>query len=139
VSLLPLWLLAERVVSGYTGQQHIYCDILVALGEFQMTGSIEPLHRVLDILGPTWWQDCARVFSYGAKKYAAWNWAKGMAWSIPLACAARHTLKVIQDNQMADDESGLPHAGHIACNVIMLLQYQHTYPEGNGLPAGGLL
>jgi len=30
-------------------------------------------------------EDEARVWMYGKQKYAAWNWAKGMEWSIPLA------------------------------------------------------
>lgn len=83
-------------------------------------------------------RDIALVFDYGRRKYAAWNWAKGMPWTVPLACAARHLEDIIlgQDN---DAESGLPHRGHFGCNVAMLFTYLDTYTEGNDLPPVGML
>ena len=30
--------------------------------------------------------DAARVFEYGTRKYAPWNWAKGMTWSSVIGC-----------------------------------------------------
>lgn len=80
-----------------------------------------------------WWTDCALVFDYGRKKYAEWNWAKGMAWSIPLACAVRHLLAILRGEEN-DPESGLPHRGHVACNLVMLAQYEATYHEGDDRP-----
>ncbi len=79
------------------------------------------------------WKDCADVFDYGRKKYAAWNWTKGMAWSIPTACIIRHCLAIL-DGETVDPESGLPHRGHIACNVVMLIQYEQTFKEGDDRP-----
>ena len=84
-------------------------------------------------LVPLWaFDDCARVFEYGKKKYAAWNWAKGMPWSVPLACALRH-LGAIQRGEVDDPESNLPHLGHVMCNIVMLAHYAKYYPEGNDL------
>lgn len=74
----------------------------------------------------------ALVFGYGAKKYAAWNWTKGMPWSVPVACIIRHLLAIERDEHL-DPESGLPHAGHIACNLRMLMHYVDHYPEGDDL------
>lgn len=76
----------------------------------------------------------ADVFGYGAQKYASWNWAKGMAWSIPLACMQRH-LAAIQAGEMNDPESGLPHIGHVLCNALMLSHYMEHCPDMNDLPA----
>lgn len=73
-----------------------------------------------------------RVLEYGAEKYAAWNWAKGMDWSIPLDCMTRHMM-ALQRGEMHDAESGQPHWAHIICNAIMLEHFYHTYPEGNDL------
>ena len=109
------------------------------LGAFQHWPSSSPLYDALTALDDnTGWADCARVFEYGRKKYAAWNWAKGMPWSVPLACAARHLVALL-DHEDKDPESGLPHRGHVYCNVVMLLQYLKTYQEGNDLPPKGLL
>lgn len=77
--------------------------------------------------------DAARVFDYGRKKYAEWNWAKGMAWSIPLACAIRHCLAILSGEEN-DPESGLPHIGHVKCNLLMLLTFAETFPEGDDRP-----
>lgn len=79
-------------------------------------------------------EDCARVFGYGREKYAAWNWAKGMDWSIPYACLLRHMAAWFngEDN---DPESGLPHLGHAMCNLVMLSTFARTYPEGDDRPA----
>lgn len=78
--------------------------------------------------------DCARVFEYGRHKYAAHNWMKGMAWSIPIACALRHADALWNRGEENDPESGLPHIGHILCNLVMVLYYIEHYPEGNDLP-----
>ena len=78
-------------------------------------------------------EDCARVFDYGRKKYAAWNWAKGMEWSIPYECLLRHMAAWFngEDN---DPESGLPHLGHAMCNLVMLSTFARTYREGDDRP-----
>lgn len=83
-------------------------------------------------------EDEARVWGYGKQKYAAWNWAKGMAWSVPLACALRH-LAAWQRGEDVDPESGLPHLAHVMCNIRMLTLYSKTYPEGDDRPPKELL
>ena len=82
----------------------------------------------------------ARVFDYGKKKYAAWNWVKGMPWSVPLGCILRHLESVLYevDMECCDDESCLPHMGHVLCNLIMLQHYAVHYPEGDDRPPAHL-
>lgn len=75
----------------------------------------------------------ARVFAFGAEKYAAWNWAKGMPWSVPLACIKRHLLAAGRREE-ADEESRLPHVSHALCNVVMLQHYVVHYREGDDRP-----
>jgi hypothetical protein len=82
---------------------------------------------------PDAYREAAHVFSYGEKKYAKYNWMKGMAWSVPLACIGRHALYIIEGEEI-DPESGRLHAGHIACNIIMLLHYNENYLEGDDRP-----
>lgn len=75
----------------------------------------------------------ARVFGYGAKKYAAWNWAKGMPFSVVIGCLKRH-LAAIERGEDIDPESGLPHIGHLMCNALMLQHYMDSFPEGDDRP-----
>lgn len=75
----------------------------------------------------------ARVWGYGAAKYKAWNWTKGMAWSVPFACAMRH-MAAWQRGEECDPESGLPHLDHAMCNLRMLKLYSITYPQGDDRP-----
>jgi hypothetical protein len=113
---------------------------LGALGDFQARrgDDQDSLMEVLRWLGDGGWHECAHVFDYGRKKYAAWNWAKGMAWSVPIACATRHLLAMIRGEQI-DPESGLPHRGHVFCNVVMLYTFGRTYLDGDDRPPAGLL
>lgn len=78
-------------------------------------------------------EDEAKVWAYGKQKYAAWNWAKGMAWSVPLACLMRH-MAAWQKGEELDPESGLPHLAHAMCNLRMLTLYSKTFTEGDDRP-----
>lgn len=73
------------------------------------------------------------VWQYGAQKYAAWNWAKGMAWSVPIGCIIRHAIAVLQGEEI-DPESGQTHIGHISCNLQMLAHFQKYYTQGDDRP-----
>ena len=133
LSLIPLDIIA-RSFDGWA--PFVSRDIgasLTALGKFQRTGEVKQLDDAIALVRG-YWTDCAQVFEYGKKKYAAWNWAKGMAWSIPLACAARHAVKVLYLEEEYDAESGQRHAGHYLANLVMLRTFIDTFPEGNDLP-----
>lgn len=67
-------------------------------------------------------ESTARVFTYGANKYAAWNWVKGMKFSAVIGCMKRH-LAAIERGEDYDHESGERHVGHLMCNALMLEQY----------------
>jgi hypothetical protein len=111
-------------------------EALKFLGVFQMRQGVDcaaPLMSALFALDHDrkLWADCARVFDYGREKYAAWNWAKGQAWSVPLGSAMRHIVFGGMRGEDLDPESGLPHRGHVACNIVMLLWFLNHYPEGD--------
>ena len=66
----------------------------------------------------------ARVREYGTKKYKSQdNWKKGEKDRYTDALF-RHLLKYVEDNNSVDEESGLPHLWHIACNVAFLCEMQ---------------
>lgn len=78
-------------------------------------------------------KDICDVFEFGAKKYAKWNWTKGMSWSSVLASLKRHWLSLASGNEI-DAESGLSEWGHLGCNVVMLVHYTRHYREGDDRP-----
>lgn len=128
VELLPLQRVGEALLRLKDNAQS---QALVLLGRFQAGEGVEVLQDALNLIASP--ADAAWVFSYGKSKYAEWNWTKGMPWSVVIACCARHLLKEWAGEEL-DPESGLPHRGHAACNLLMLLQFAETYREGDDRP-----
>lgn len=123
-ALLDVWLASEEALTTELAES------LAALANFQeRTGYVEAaIAPVVSHL-----PDAAAVLDYGAKKYAEWNWAKGMKWSVCFGCALRHASAIL-DGEVLDAESGLPHVGHYLCNLIFLLHYTRNYTEGDDRP-----
>lgn len=117
------------------GRDAVEAEILWLLGQFETHRDTQYL---VDALALVPWEATCAVFDYGARKYAAWNWAKGMPWTVPLACAKRHLLAILRDDELDDPESGLLHLGHVGCNLVMLLHYWEFFPEGDDLPPRAL-
>lgn len=128
VELIPLRIIGEY----YVDRDNKLGWGLIYLGQFQEGAGSAPLFDLVEMLGAPW-RECANGLDYGRKKYNAWNWTNGMKWSVPLACAARHLLWMIEGEEI-DQESGIPHAGLVLCNVTMLLTFMRTYPEGDDRP-----
>lgn len=137
--LLPLKLLtdyldAHELNMGSARER----SVLRHMGEWQAGRDDALDDAIMEMTGVGWgmgiFADAARVLGYGRYKYAEWNWAKGMPWSVPLGCIVRHVLQLVLHMEELDQESGLPHAGHIMCNLIMLKLYAETYPEGDDRP-----
>jgi len=119
---------------GYKLEHAYLLDVLNSLAVFQETQDVSCLYEALNELGMDAIEESTHVFTYGKMKYAAFNWAKGANWSIPLACAVRHLLKIVRDGEEVDEESGRKHVGHIVANVMMMIHYTKYYKEGNDLP-----
>lgn len=70
----------------------------------------------------------AEVLAFGAKKYAAWNWSKGMAHSRLIDAALRH-ITAYADGEDVDPESGLSHLAHARCCLGFLIELTQTHPD----------
>ena len=131
MDLIPVsvWRNKWRIAMTQSVDSEQLLDIMYALQKWQ-EGEYKPLDKVLSF---NCLEGACRVFAYGAGKYAAWNWAKGMAWSVPLGCALRH-MQAVLDGEFIDDESGLPHIDHVFSNIVMLDYFEKHYPEGDDRP-----
>lgn len=68
--------------------------------------------------------------------YPMWNWAKGMPWLVPYACLCRHLAAWFcgEEFDTGPMGSGKRHTAHMMCNLLMLIHYEQTYPEGDNRP-----
>jgi len=74
--------------------------------------------------------ETAKVLGKGAEKYAPRNWERGMKWTTVYGCLMRHLFKWASPfHSDLDEETGLSHLSHVACNVAMLIEYSRTCPE----------
>lgn len=64
-------------------------------------------------------REVAAVLTFGAEKYSARNWERGIAYSRIFAAAMRHADSAAR-GESNDPESGLPHAAHFWCCVVFL-------------------
>lgn len=125
---LDVWL-----ANGKLSADGKLCEALEALAAFQM-GDDQAIGSYMHNLGFHDLSAACRVLEYGANKYAAWNWAKGMDWSVPTGCALRHAAAMIEEEEGTDEESGELHMAHVVCNMMMLDWFLEHYPEGDDRP-----
>lgn len=79
--------------------------------------------------GITW--AIAAVRAYGNKKYHdPENW-RNVEPERYVDALYRHLLCYIKDRHSVDEESGLPHLWHIACNVAFLIEMEGHYHGGD--------
>ena len=64
-----------------------------------------------------------RVLVFGAGKYGARNWERGMAWTRPANAALRHLFAWLR-GEKADKETGFSHLWHLGCCVLFLIAYE---------------
>lgn len=82
----------------------------------------------LELLDPEFIHDFAQVMTFGAAKYGPNNWRRGMNWTRAIGSLKRH-MNAIERGEDFDEESGLHHSAHIACNA-MFLYYYEKYSKG---------
>lgn len=78
----------------------------------------------MDLLDSHAIEQLARVLGFGARKYAAHNWRKGLAKSRLIGAALRHLFAYLRGED-TDPETGLSHAAHAMCCCMFLLGLEH--------------
>jgi hypothetical protein len=64
--------------------------------------------------------DIAKIREYGNRKYGDPNNWKTVERDRYIAAAYRHWLAFVEDPVSVDEESGMPHLWHLACNIAFL-------------------
>ncbi len=82
----------------------------------------------MDLLDPLALEGLAKVLTFGAQKYAAHNWRKGIANTRLIAAMLRHLLAIMRGEDI-DPESGLPHIDHVGCCWMFLSNNMKVRPE----------
>lgn len=76
----------------------------------------------LDLLSPHALEETAKVLAFGADKYGAYNWTKGIKYSRVFAALMRHLWSFWRGKRV-DPETGLHHLAHAMCCLMFLLHY----------------
>jgi hypothetical protein len=76
-----------------------------------------------DLIPPEALEELARVYTFGARKYADRNWEKGLSFSRIFGAMMRHAWAWFrgEDN---DPEHGLNHMSSVAWGAFSLMTYQ---------------
>jgi hypothetical protein len=82
----------------------------------------------MDLLSAIWIVGVSNVLTFGAKKYDAHNWRKGLQRSRLLGAALRHIFSYLsgEDN---DPETGLLHLYHASCCLMFASELHFTRPD----------
>jgi hypothetical protein len=64
----------------------------------------------------------AKLYGFGAKKYAAHNWRRGYEWSKSYAAMRRHDAEFWRGVDI-DPETGLPHLAAVVFHALTLLTF----------------
>lgn len=78
----------------------------------------------MDLLDSYAVEQLSLVLAFGAEKYAAHNWRKGISKTRLIAAALRHLFAYLRGEDK-DLETGLSHAAHAMCCCMFLLGLEH--------------
>tara|TARA_B110000495_G_C22794178_1_gene464095 strand:- start:277 stop:600 length:324 start_codon:yes stop_codon:yes gene_type:complete len=76
-----------------------------------------------ELLAPELLEATATILKFGANKYEARNWEKGMKWSRPFGALMRH-MWAWWRKEDKDTETGMSHLWHAACCIMFLIAYE---------------
>ena len=82
----------------------------------------------MDLVPPILLEEVAKIMGFGADKYGAYNYLKGMKWSKCIASLKRH-LNEFEKGVDYDNESKELHISHVIVNALFLLQYYKEAPQ----------
>lgn len=82
----------------------------------------------MELLSSLWLFGVAQVLTFGAKKYAADNWRKGLSQRRLIGAAFRH-LTAYNGGEDLDPETGVSHLLHASCCLMFAFELKELKPE----------
>lgn len=82
----------------------------------------------VDLLPVTQLKKVAKIYTYGAKKYAANNWRKGANWSRWYGALLRHLFSFWEGEDF-DPESGIEHLSSVIFCALCLLDHMDNHKD----------
>lgn len=77
----------------------------------------------IELIAPEMLTGTADILTFGAEKYGARNWEKGMSWSRVFGALMRH-MWAWWAGEKLDPETGKPHLWHASCCLMFLIAYE---------------
>jgi len=89
-----------------------------------------------DLVDPLAHRDMVEVLTYGANKYEARNWSRGLSWTSVIASMKRHlaAIEAGEDYDIGEGGSGKLHIANLACNAHFLNAFYYIFPQGDDRP-----
>lgn len=85
----------------------------------------------MELIDPYAMEQLAWVLTFGAKKYHAENWRKGISIKRLIGSSLRHLIE-FAFGQEFDKETGLSHASHLMCNamfIVWMMKYNRQWDD----------
>ena len=86
-----------------------------------------------DLIPPSSLKALATILTFGANKYTARNWEKGIQWGRVFGALQRHLWSWYSGDSL-DPETGKSHLWHAMCCLAFLVEYESTHPELDDRP-----
>lgn len=81
-----------------------------------------------DLIPPGALEELAKLYTFGAKKYDARNWQKGIKFSRVLAAMQRH-IELFRQGETCDKEHKMNHMASVAWGAFALIEFCKHLPE----------
>lgn len=77
--------------------------------------------------------EVAKLYGFGATKYADRNWEKGYDWSLSYAALMRHVTQ-FWSGEDVDQETNLSHLASVVFHALAMMEWSKTHPEFDDRP-----
>lgn len=80
--------------------------------------------------------EVARLYAFGATKYAPHNWRKGFDWSLSFDSMMRHAT-AFWNGESTDDETQCSHLASVVFHALALMYFEQAHTELDDRPPTG--